>query len=293
MAPSEFMATIWGTEEVARLTTPEAARDPAFASWLAKTQRLASSPQQVVAYLSWLEATDISPALSSLSVPTLVLHREDVQWIPIDAARQGAQSVRGARFVAVPGADMTPFTEPYGQILAEIEEFLTGLPAKGEPERTLATVVFSDIVGSTARAVELGDRRWRNLLATHDALSTTIVEQHRGRVIKQTGDGFLATFDGPGKAIRCSFALRDALRPIGIQLRIGIHTGEIELRGDDIGGIGVHIAARVREHAHPGQLLTSAAVPLLVAGSGIDFEDQGEHELKGIPGVWRLFSLAD
>jgi class 3 adenylate cyclase len=245
-----------------------------------------------VAYLSWLEAIDVSPALSSLSVPTLVLHREDVQWIPIDAARQGAHSVRGARFVTVPGADMTPFTEPYGQILAEIEEFLTGLPATGEPERTLATVVFSDIVGSTARAVELGDRRWRNLLATHDALSITIVEQHRGRVIKQTGDGFLATFDGPGKAIRCSLALRDALTPIGLQLRIGIHTGEIELRGDDIGGIGVHIAARVGEHARPGQLLTSAAVPLLVAGSGIDFEDQGEHELKGIPGVWRLFSVA-
>jgi class 3 adenylate cyclase len=289
---NEFMASIWGTEEVARLTTPDAARDPAFAAWLAKTQRLASSPQQAGAYLSWLAAIDVSPALSSLSIPTLVLHREDVQSIPIDAARELAKSIAGARFVAVPGADMTPFTEPDGDILAEIEEFLTGIPAVGEPQRTLATVVFSDIVSSTERAAELGDRRWRNLLATHDALSTTIVEQHRGRLIKLTGDGFLATFDGPGKAIGCSIALRDALAQIGLQVRIGIHTGEIELRGDDIGGIGVHIAARVREHARPGELLTSGAVPLLVAGSSIDFDDRGDHELKGIPGRWQLFTVA-
>jgi class 3 adenylate cyclase/pimeloyl-ACP methyl ester carboxylesterase len=287
----EFMAAIWGTEEMAHQGAPDAARDPAFVSWMSKNQRLASSPQQVGAYLSWLGAIDITPALSALSAPTLILHREDVEWIPIDTVREVAESIRGARFVAVPGADMTPYTEPSGEIVAEIEEFLTGIPSVGEPERILATVVFSDIVGSTERAVELGDRRWRNLLATHDALSTTIVEQHHGRLVSREGDGFLATFDGPGKAIRCSLAVRDALAPIGIKVRVGIHTGEIELRGRDMGGIGVHLAARVREQASPGEVLTSGAVPLLVAGSGIDFMDRGEHELKGLPGAWRLFAV--
>ena len=188
---------------------------------------------------------------------------------------------------------MTPFTEPYGEILAEIEEFLTGVHSTGEPERALATVLFTDIVGSTERAVEMGDRRWRNLLATHDALSATIVEQHRGRLVKQTGDGLLATFDGPGKAIRCSVLLRDAMTPLGIAIRAGLHTGEIELRGEDITGIAVHVAARVVDRARPGEILASAAVPLLVTGSGIGFDDRGDHELKGLPGVWRLFAVQD
>jgi class 3 adenylate cyclase len=288
---NELMAELWGSEELAVLTNPDAATDPGFAPWLAKSQRLASSPQQAAAYLGWLEATDVSAALSSLQVPTLVLHRERVQWATPEDAQYLATRIPGARYVTVPGSDMTPFTEPYGEILAYIEEFLTGLPSAVEPQRALATVLFTDIVGSTEQAADLGDRRWRNLLATHDALSGTVVDQHRGQLIKLTGDGLLATFDGPGRAIRCAFALREALAPLGIRIRTGLHTGEIELRGDDIGGIGVHVAARVLDHAAPGELLTSAAVPLLVVGSGIEFEDRGEHELKGVPGQWRLFAV--
>jgi class 3 adenylate cyclase/pimeloyl-ACP methyl ester carboxylesterase len=288
----ELMAELWGTEELVVLTTPDAARDPGFVAWLAKTQRLASSPQQAAAYLGWLQSIDVSTALSSLRVPTLVLHRERAQWVTVEDARDLASHIAGARFVTIPGADMTPFTEPYGEILAEIEEFLTGLPSAADPQRALATVVFTDIVASTEQAAALGDRRWRSLLATHDALSGTIVDQHRGQLIKLTGDGLLATFDGPGRAIRCALALRDALAPLGIRIRAGLHTGEIELRGNDIGGIGVHVAARVLDHAGPDELLASAAVPLLVVGSGIEFEERGEHELKGVPGTWRLFAVS-
>jgi class 3 adenylate cyclase len=174
---------------------------------------------------------------------------------------------------------------------AHIGQFLTGLHAVPEPDRALAAVLFTDIVGSTERASALGDREWRNLLESHDAVARTVVEQHRGRLVKMTGDGMLATFDGPGRAIRCAMALGDALRPLGLEIRAGLHTGEVEVRGADIAGIGVHIAARVLTHAPPGDLLVSAAVPMLVAGSGIDFEDRGEHELKGISDTWRLFAV--
>ena len=287
----DFFAAVWGTEEVAAATAPTAARDPAFCAWLAKSQRLASSPQEAGTYLRWLGATDVSGALGSVRAPTLVLQREASQWITVDEGRYMADHIPGARFVVIPGTDLTIYTEPHAETLREIEEFITGVPAAQEPERSLATVVFTDIVGSTTRAAELGDRRWRNLLATHDALSATIVEQHRGRLIKMTGDGLLATFDGPGKAIQCATTLRDALAPVGIDIRVGLHTGEIELRKDDIGGIAVHLAARVLEHAGAGEVLVSGAVPMLVAGSGIQFDDRGEHELKGVPGPWRLFAV--
>jgi class 3 adenylate cyclase len=160
-----------------------------------------------------------------------------------------------------------------------------------EPDRALAAILYTDIVGSTERVSAMGDREWRNLLDTHDAVARTIVEQHRGRIIKTTGDGILATFHGPGRAIRCALALGDALRPLGLEIRSGLHTGEVELRGTDIAGIGAHIAARVLEAAAPGELLVSAAVPMLVAGSGFEFEDRGEHELKGVSGPWRLFAV--
>jgi class 3 adenylate cyclase len=179
------------------------------------------------------------------------------------------------------------------QILEHIEAFLTGTSPAADTTRVLATILFTDIVGSTEQAAALGDRRWKGLLESHDAVSNTVLEQHDGRLVKLTGDGVLATFDGPGRAIRCATALRDSLEPLGIRVRAGLHTGEVELRADDIGGIAVHIAARVLEQAGPGELLTSSAVPLLVAGSGIDFEDRGEHELKGVPGAWRLFAVRD
>jgi class 3 adenylate cyclase len=187
---------------------------------------------------------------------------------------------------------VTIYTKPNAQILDQIEDFLTGTSPSGGIDRALATIVFTDIVGSTERAVSLGDRRWRTLLQSHDQAARGIIKEHGGRLIKLTGDGVLATFDGPGRAIRGAFALRDALDLLGIGVRVGLHTGEVELRGNDIGGIGVHVAARVLEYAKPGELLVSAAVPLLVTGSGVQFEDRGEYELKGVPGSWRLFAVS-
>ena len=191
----------------------------------------------------------------------------------------------------LPGTDSVLFTVPAAEGLKAIEEFLSGLQGVPEPDRALAAILFTDIVESTARASALGDREWRRLLETHDAVARTVVDQHRGRVVKMTGDGMLATFDGPGPAIRCALALGESLRPLGVEIRAGLHTGEVEMRETDIAGIGVHIAARVMDAASPGDLLVSQAVPMLVAGSGIDFEERGEHELKGVPGTWRLYAV--
>jgi class 3 adenylate cyclase len=289
----EVLEQLWGTEELAEFGIPDAARDPAFRRWYARTIRLALTRREAGAYLRWVQSMDMREVLPSLRVPTFVLHRKDFKWITAEQGRDLADRIPGARFVLVPGADGDMFSEPNGEILQHLEEFLIGLRRPAEPDRALAAILFTDIVGSTEQAASLGDRAWRNLIESHDAVARTIVDQHQGRLIRTTGDGMLATFDGPGRAIRCANAVRDALRPVGLEIRAGLHTGEIELTGADIAGIGVHIAARVLEHAAAGQLLTSAAVPMLVAGSGIQFEDRGEHELKGIPGAWRLFGVVD
>ena len=196
----------------------------------------------------------------------------------------------------VPGIGIIIYAKPYAQILDQIETFVTGVSPEASADRALATILFTDIVGSTEHASVLGDRRWRALLESHDAVARTVIDQHGGRLVRSTrstGDGVLATFDGPGRAIRCAFALQDALRPLNVKIRAGLHTGEVELRGDDIGGIAVHVAARVLEQARAGELLTSSAVPLLVAGSGIEFEDRGEHELKGLSNPVRLFAVEE
>ena len=187
--------------------------------------------------------------------------------------------------------DIQPFVKPTSQILDEIETFFTGEALKAETDRALATILYTDMVASTERAATLGDRRWRMVVETHFVVSQTIIGQHRGRLVRTTGDGVLATFDGPGRAIRCALALNGAIRTLGIEIRAGLHTGEVEVMGDDIGGIAVHLAARVMAAARPGEVLVSNAVPPLVAGSGIEFEDRGEHELKGMPGSWRLFAV--
>jgi class 3 adenylate cyclase len=233
---------------------------------------------------------DVRMVLPSIRVPTLVMHRADF-LLPVEQSRYLAEHIPGARFITVPGADSTIYTPPTAEILAGIEEFLTGARPVVDPDRVLAAVLFTDIVGSTKHAASVGDSRWKDFLRSHHAMARSIVEQHRGRLVKTTGDGVLATFDGPGRAIGCALTLREALRTLGIEIRAGLHTGEVELMDGDIGGVGVHVAARVLDHAGPGELLTSAAVPLLVAGSGTDFEDRGEHELKGIPGTWRLFAV--
>jgi class 3 adenylate cyclase len=237
------------------------------------------------------QRVDVRHVLSSIQVPTLVMHREESPFVVADQGRHLAEHIPGARFVSIPGTDLPMFLKPNASILDEIEAFVSESGPGSATDRALAAVLFTDIVQSTERAATLGDRRWRNLLESHDAVARTIVDNHGGRLVKLTGDGVLATFEGPGRAIRCAFALRDGVSPLGITIRAGLHTGEVELRGDDIGGIGVHVAARVMEHAEPGELFVSAAVPLLVAGSGIEFEDRGDHELKGIPGTWRLYAV--
>jgi class 3 adenylate cyclase len=225
----------------------------------------------------------------------LVLHRSDNQFVPLDYSRHVAACIPDADFVAVPGVDHIVNGGDQRPLLGEIEEFVTGTRRDAEPDRVLATVLFTDIVGSTQKAASMGDHQWLALLERHDAMATKLIDQHRGRLVettRTTGDGVLATFDGPGRAIRCALAMRDGLDSLGIRIRAGLHTGEVELRGENIGGIGVHIAARVVDQAGTGQVFVSGAVPMLVAGSGIEFDDRGEHELKGVPGIWRLYSIA-
>jgi class 3 adenylate cyclase/pimeloyl-ACP methyl ester carboxylesterase len=282
----------WGTEEGAALV-PGQSDDPDVIRFHAKNMRMSCSPRQAGAYLRQNAAVDLSHVLPSIRVPTLLMHRREMPLIPIGSSRHLADQIPGARFVEVPGRSVQIYEKPYAQILDHIEAFVTGVSPEISTDRALATILFTDIVGSTEQASALGDRRWSGLLETHDALANSIIDQHGGRLIRLTGDGLLATFDGPGRAIRCASAFRDALVPLGITIRAGLHSGEVEQRGEDIGGIAVHLAARVLEQAGPNELLTSSAVPLLVAGSGIEFEDRGEHELKGILGTLRLFAVDD
>jgi class 3 adenylate cyclase len=287
----------WGTEEGAVLANPDQSDDPVLIRFQAKNMRMTCSPKQAGAYLRQNQAVDIRHVIPSIALPTLVMHRQDTPpYTQIETSRSLAAQIPGARFVAVPGRGLYIFQKPFTQILGHIEAFVTGVSPEASTDRGLATILFTDIVGSTEQASVLGDRRWRALLESHDAVAKTVIDQHGGRLVRSTrstGDGILATFDGPGRAIRCAFALREALRPLNIKIRAGLHTGEVELRGDDIGGIAVHVAARVLEQAGDDELLTSSAVPLLVAGSGIEFEDRGEHELKGLSGTVRLFAVED
>ena len=288
----DALVSTWGTESFADLGfQPDSAGDPEYRRWVARTTRLSGSPREAASYMRHIRGIDVRQALSAVQAPALVMQRTEMPLLPAEAGHQLANSIRNARFVQGGGADFAIFTEPNTEVLDQVEEFLTGSAASPDANRALATILFTDIVGSTQRAVALGDRRWRVLLDSHDAVTRMIVDQYRGRLIKQTGDGAMATFDGPGRALRCAFALRGALEPLGISIKAGLHTAEIELRGNDIGGIGVHVAARVLDHAGPGEVVTSAAVPLLVAGSGFEFEERGEHELKGVPGNWKLFAV--
>jgi class 3 adenylate cyclase/pimeloyl-ACP methyl ester carboxylesterase len=288
----DALVSSWGTESYVDLGfQPDSAGDPEYRRWLPRSTRLSCSPREAASYMKHLQSIDVHHALSTIRVPTLVIQRKNLPFLSPEAGRQLAEGISNARFVEVEGADFSMFTGLTTEILGHIETFLTGAAPSTDADRALATILFSDIAGSTELAAVLGDHRWRGLLDSHDAVMRTIIDRHRGRLIKQTGDGAMATFDGPGRALRCAFSLRDALEPLGITIRAGLHTGEVELRGHDIGGIGVHVAARVLDQAGPGEVVTSAAVPLLVAGSGFAFEDRGEHELKGVPGIWRLYRV--
>jgi class 3 adenylate cyclase/alpha-beta hydrolase superfamily lysophospholipase len=267
----------------------EAAADPALAEWWARLLRAGTSPGGARALLRLYEELDARPALSSISAPTLVVHGRDDALVPPALGRAVADAIPGARYLELPGPHL-PFAIDDGRAFAAaVEELVTGRLAEPDPERVLATVLVTDIVGSTGQATALGDRAWRELLQRHDDASRREFERFRGREVKQTGDGFLATFDGPARAVRCAAAIRDALAPLGLLLRTGVHTGECELRGTDVSGIAVHIAARVGAAAGPGEVLVSSTVHDLVIGSGLEFEERGERELAGVPGSWRLF----
>jgi class 3 adenylate cyclase len=236
---------------------------------------------------------DVTDVLPTLRVPAVVLHRTGDTAIHVEAGRMIANGIPGARFVELPGDDHIPWFGDADALLEEIEEFLTGSRHASEPDRALATVLFTDIEGSTARAAELGDRRWRELLDRHQTLVRAQLTNYAGREVKTMGDGFLATFDGPAKAIRCACSVAEHSSSEGVEIRAGVHTGECELIGDDVGGMAVHIGARVAAQAGAGEVLVSSTVRDLVVGSGIEFADRGSHELKGVPGEWRLLAVAN
>jgi class 3 adenylate cyclase len=237
--------------------------------------------------------TDVRAVVPAIQAPTLVMYRSGDRFAGEPHSRYLAEHIPGAKLVELQGQDNLFCVGDFNPDLEEIEEFLTGARHAPATDRVLATVLFTDIVASTERVAELGDRSWRDLLDSHDRLTRRQIERFRGREVNTVGDGFVATFDGPGRAIQCACAIREAVRPLGIEVRAGLHTGEIELRGDDVAGVAVHIAARVAASATPGEVLVSGAVPPLVVGSGLSFEDRGDHDLKGVPGAWRLFAVLE
>jgi class 3 adenylate cyclase len=281
---------LWGTEAFAATYTPDRANDQRFVRWSARLQRAIASPQVVRASLRALLEIDVRALLPLIHAPTLVLHHRDFPFLSVAHARYLVEHVPDARLVELPGELPLWWDEP-DPVLNVIEEFLVGAGRAVEPTRVLATVLFTDIVGSTARAEQVGDRRWRALLDTHDELAARLVERWGGRLVKTTGDGILATFDGPGRAIGCATALRDELADIGLQIRAGLHIGEVELRGDDVGGIAVHLAARILATAGPGEIVVSRTVRDLVAGSEVVLADRGSRRLKGVEGDWQLFAV--
>jgi class 3 adenylate cyclase len=282
----------WGDLMDVAHYVPSKAGDEAFARRLATYFRRSASPGAAIALLKMNTQIDIRRVLPTISVPTLVLHRIGDRDANVEEGRWLAQQIPNARFVELPGDDHLPWVGDQDAVLDEVEEFLTGTRPSAATDRVLATVLFTDIVSSTEHAARLGDRAWRELLESHHALVRKEFARFRGREIKTMGDAFIATFDGPARAVRCACTLRDAVSQLGIQIRAGVHTGEIELHGDDIGGIAVHIAARVIAAAQPGEVLVSSTVKDLSAGSGITFVDRGVHALKGVPDEWRLFRIA-
>jgi class 3 adenylate cyclase len=277
------------------LYAPSRVGDSNFEEWWTRYERAAASPGTARKILELILQSDITAILPTIRVPTLVLHRSGDALVPIELGRELASRIPDARFVETPGIDNYPWTGDWDSevepILDAVEEFLTGSRRSRESDRVLSTVLFTDIVGSTERAATLGDRRWRELLGKHDAIVRAQLERWRGREVKNVGDGFVATFDGPARAVRCADTILRAVEPVGLQVRAGLHTGECERMGSDVGGIAVHIGARVAALAEGGEVLVSRTVKELVVGSGLSFVDRGESELRGVPGEWRLFAL--
>jgi len=293
-AAEAYAATtaMWGTGEFQHWVNPDMPwNEEIRASW-ARVERLSASPRTVALMQPLTAELDVRAVLPSVRVPTLVLHHTDDSMITPARGQYIADHIPGAKYVELPGRNMYHFVEPWRTSFQEIAEFLTGHQADVADDRVLATVLFTDIVDSTRWAAEIGDRDWHALLDAHDAVVRSQLARFRGREVNTSGDSFLAMFDGPQRAIRCAMAIRDAVRALGIEVRAGLHTGECEVRGDDIGGIAVHIGARVSALGGPNDVLVSSTLRDLVIGSGLEFEDRGAHELKGVPGEWHIFAVA-
>jgi class 3 adenylate cyclase len=277
---------------VAQEVVAELIAKPQGIDVLAKIERLSASPGTIKAIALLNAKIDVRPVLPSIRIPTLVMHREGDLQVPLEAGRALAGRIPDAKFIEYPGDDHVFWSGDVEEFLGDIEEFVTGSRdrSSAEIERVLATVLFTDIVDSTRSAAAMGDQAWRRLLDNHDAIARQTVEKFRGHLVKTTGDGILATFDGPGRAVRCALAFSAAAGQIGLPLRAGLHTGEIELRDRDVGGIAIHAAARVMAQAQASEVLVSRVVTDLVAGAGLKFAGRGSHELKGIPGKWDLFA---
>jgi len=280
----------WGKGLGIDFFVPSRKDDERLREQFGRLQVQSASPQDAVAFMRMAFDIDVRHVVPSVSAPTLILHRVDDQVCHVENARWLARTIEGSRYIELPGGDHIPWFNGT-EIVDEVREFLTGIREPAEPERILATVLFTDVVGSTERARELGDRRWKDLLDRHNELVRRDLERFRGREVDTAGDGFFATFDGPARAIRCACAVVEDVRSIGLQVRAGLHTGECELAGEGVRGIAVHTGARVAGAAGPGEVLVSSTVRDLVAGSGITFTDRGAHELKGIPGDWRLYAV--
>jgi pimeloyl-ACP methyl ester carboxylesterase len=291
---AEFIAPYWGqqAEGMVELFSPSLAGDPQAVEFTARLERSAASPAMVQQIFEMFLDIDVRDILPTIQVPTLVLHRHGDRVVNRRAGKEVAERIPGARYVELSGIDHVPWAGDSESVLGEAEEFLTGVRSMPKPERVLATVMFTDIVGSTERAAEFGDARWRELLAAHQAAVRSELSRCDGREVKTLGDGSLATFDGPARAIRCGSAIAEGAGALGLEVRVGLHCGEIELMDEDVGGIAVHIAARVGALAAGGEVLVSSTVKDLVAGSGISFVDRGTQQLKGIPDEWRLFAAA-
>jgi pimeloyl-ACP methyl ester carboxylesterase len=281
----------WGSGVFLPRVAPSVANDASFKVWWAKQERLSGSPGAILAFLRAQREADVRHVLPAIQAPTLIIQRREDAYRRVEHGRYLAEAIPGATYVELPGRDNLPYVGDQDAVLDEVQEFLTGVRHGAEPDRVLATVLFTDIVGATARAAELGDRAWRDLLERHNAVVRRELERGRGREVDTAGDGFLATFDGPARAIRSAHAIAERVQTLALDIRSGLHTGEVELVGDHMRGIAVHIGARTAALAGPGEVLVTSTVKDLVAGSGIEFEDRGVRALKGVPGEWRVFRV--
>jgi class 3 adenylate cyclase len=286
------VAPLWGQGATLDIFSPSLADNARAREFQARFERQAASPMRVWQLFQMFLDIDVREALPLIQSPTLILHRRNDRAVNVRAARWLADQIEDSRFVELEGEDHFPWVGDSNAALEAIEEFLTGVRPGPAPERVLATVLFTDIVDSTRLATEMGDRRWRDLLEEHQKLVRERLARFEGREIKTTGDGFLAIFDGPTRAAECARAIADDMPSLGIEVRAGLHTGEVELMGEDVGGIAVHVAARISALAGPGEVLTSRTVRDLAAGSGVDFESFGRRELKGVADEWEIYSVA-